>query len=81
MAIQYSTFREVNVFGLGLLYFVNFQFQKSIHLVAAFLVHFHSFYLYMNVDGNVHVKYNFHSIPFMYQQAKPIMCKSYNGLS
>jgi hypothetical protein len=76
MAIQYCTFRKVSVISLNLSYFVNFQFQKSIHLVAAFSIHNLSCYLFMNVNGIVHVKYNFHSIPFMYQQAKPIMCKT-----
>jgi hypothetical protein len=75
-AIQYCILKEFNVIGLGLLYFVNFQFQNSIHLVAAFLVHNYLFYLHMNVNGIVHVKYNFFSIPFVYQQAKPIMCKT-----
>jgi hypothetical protein len=64
-AIQYCILKEFNVIGLGLLYFV-----------AAFLVHNYLFYLHMNVNGIVHVKYNFFSIPFVYQQAKPIMCKT-----
>jgi hypothetical protein len=30
----------------------------------------------MNVSGIIHVKLNYYSIPFMYEQAKPIICKN-----
>jgi hypothetical protein len=51
-----------------------------IHLVVAFPILFHALYLQMHVNGITHVRYNFHAIPFIYQEAKPIMYMTYKGL-